>query len=631
MTQGPGSRPAPVPIDTPSAMYQALIKRAMRPRQQRILLLASLATFQLFALSLVTWKAWWRACVWISALALIPSAVLPLIFLRRTHLIKGRALASPRPVTRLAFIASLVRADDVWQILGVHAMVGAVVSSVYALTKTHMYGWSTALAPMQYVSVHDAYYINEVCLLSIGMTVLASVVYASLMMYLVPGGRRGVPPFDTTYTGKSLRTRTLASLQSHVPLALLGWLCVPLALGVYLVFRDAFWTAILRIVGIETALRRFVVPSFRVPFSSFRLLVHATPPVLMTLALMEVVHTLFDIYWTHPLRHTTIAAKDLSTVLLGGLMDPHPFFSSHAFCELAWIAEKEPKGRQTLFDDVQRQHGRPIALEAITTACIRMLDHIAKVEEPAAKTVPTSAPSQAAATTTTKPEARSSSKPSNVWHILASDSANSAPTSTPTPSSSSSSSQPQPQPQPLPSFTPPTSTAQRIQAVAHGLWTLMPSEVKHVLFPRAWYAALCQPTPGLWLEAHWLPYRARVCWAAQALQGFVLASLQEDRYGSVQGQVPRVQASLQQAHTRLATVHRYWERTATEADAQWVRDVRVVRGVLADAGTDHSTTLGTSIAPFYNEMQMAWQAYAALDDVIVQATHHIGQVYAPYR
>lgn len=582
----------------------------MRPRQKRIYFLAWIVTYATLAATQAP-TAPLRSFVLLGSVGLVLFVVLPLLLFRRTHLIRAIPPRTPHCVSRASLVAHLVRADDAWQAVALHAALGASVALQCAVLQVCLRGWSAMLSPMRYIEAHHAYYVNESFLGVLSLGTMIGAAYAMAYLLLVPGARRGVPPFESKALGRSLRTRCIAALQHHIPRALMLLVLVPLCLVIYSLVRDAYWSAVLRVVGVETSVRRFLVPSFRVPYAPGAMCLHALPVVVVLLVLFEVTHTLFDVYWTHPLCAIPPRWPDPLTALLGGLHDAHPFFSTQALGELAHWAQCEPARRHALFEDVQQQHGRPMAFSSVATACRRALHALA----PAA---PAASESSAAQPSAPAPPTKLST---SVWHRLAAPAeASTAPTAaapaTPTPAA-------------LPRAT---ALVRTLGYVLSALWARLPAEAQHVLFPQTLYSAIAAPAPSLWLDAHLLDDRARACWAAQVLQHLVLASLAEDKYGSVQPHVPSLIPTLAQAHERLLTVRRRAEAMAMEADTHLVREAQLVRGALAAAGADaNAATFPPSLAPFQHEMQRAWEAYACVDYDISTALRRIVQAMAPYR
>lgn len=598
------------PPGSPAATYRALVKEAMRPRQKRIYVLAWIITYAALVATLAP-AAPLRSFVVLSSVAVLATTVVPLLLFRRTHLIRAVPPRTLPCVSRASLVAHLLRADDAWHAVALHAACGALVAMQCAVLQVCLRGWSAPLSPMRYIDAHHAYYVNEAFLSAVSLGTTVGAAYAVAYMLLVPGGRRGVPPFSPTALGTSLRTRCLGALPRHVLRALMLLVAVPLLLLAYSLARDTWWAAVLRVVCVETSVRRFLVPSFRVPYAPGALGLHALPVITFLLVLFEATHTLFDVYWTQPLCAIPPRLNDPLTALLGGLHDPHPFFSAHALAELAHWAQSEPARRHALFEDVQQQHGRPMAFSSVATACRRALDALAPAEPaaPAAPPQPRPAPPRPAAAPTR----------ASVWHRLAAPAeagaAPAAPPTAPTPAALSRAS----------------ALWRTLGYVVSSLWARMPSEAQHVLFPQTLYSALVAPAPALWLDAHLLDDRARACWAAQVLQHLVLASLAEDKYGSVQPHVPALVPALAQAHERLMAVRRRAEDMAVEADTHLVREAQLVRRALAAAGADaNAATFPPSLAPFQHEMQRAWEAYACVDYEVSTALRRIVQAMAPY-
>lgn len=627
--------------------FRALVQRAMRARQQRLLALAVLVTYVLASLATTAWRAP-RLFVLATTAALTLLVVLPLLLWRRRLLRDARA--EPMPLTRAAFWAHAASSRAIAHSAAGHAALGALAALLLALTQTHLQGWAAPLAPMRFVPAHDAYYVNEAFLWTIGTAALSGAAYALAMLRRVPGGRRAVPPAEPRSTATTLRADCVAAVPVNGARAWRVLAVAPLSLGAYWLVREAWWSFVLRLVGVDTPLRRWLVPSFLVPLAPGHWLRHGVPVLWATLTLFESVHTLFDVYWTHPLPYVATRAKDSVRTLLDGLEDPHPFFQAHAFSELARLAQSSKGRREALFRDVQRPHGLPPASVAVAAACRRVLDHTPRADSappprtsPAAPT-PTPAPTPASAPTPTAPptappardaEGRSSARAGSVWHVLASraprhaEPSTAAPTAAPTPALVSGPAAPAAPTAPAPGCAP--SWPARAAALAQRVWQLLPAEARHVVMPATWHAFLLAPVPRLWLDAHLLPQRATACWAAQAAQALVLASVDEDVYGSLQPEVPKLAVALEAAHARVVRARRELEATALEADRALVHEARAVRGALEEAGADASTTtLAPSLAPFSLAVQTAWEPYRVVEDTLHTAHRAVAQAYAPY-
>ena len=591
----------------PGAAYRVLVKAGMRPRQERVLLLTAMATHVVFTSALLAPSALWRPRVAAGTAALVFGALLPLLLVRRTRLLAAAPEPASRCVSRGAYVAALARSAAAWQDIGLHALLGGVLALVYSLTATYAFGWSAATAPARFVPAHGVYYVNEAWLVLLALSTALGAVYAAAVLVLLPGARSGVPPFDAGALGVSLRVRCVRTVARQAPRALV---LLPVAAALFFAYvcvRASLWAAVLRVTGVETLVRRYIVPSFRLPFAPLALGASLAPPLAMVLVLFEVTHTLFDVYWTHPLPPLTARDKDPNTVLLAGLGEPHEFFCSQAFAELAHMAMHDAARRRAIFDDVQRQHGRPVAWSGVCDAALRVLGGVA-VSAPAP--APTPAPAPPAA-----PAPRSS-----IWHILA----RAPPAAGARPSGTAA---PAPTGVPVP-FLRIVSWA--LSALGRTVWTLVPGDAKHALLPQTVHTFVFAPAPALLLDAELRPHCAAAAWAARALQHLVLASLAEDKYGSVQKDVPRVLDALVRAHSRLSAARERVEGIAAEADGQLVREVRMLRGMLvADAGADAS--FSTAYAPFYNEMQAAWQAYAAEDAALCSAVRTISEAFARWR
>ncbi|WFD03682.1 hypothetical protein MOBT1_002376 [Malassezia obtusa] len=611
--------PAMAPAGGP---YRALLKHALRPRQQRILLLCALATHILTCAALGAPLALVRASTLVGTAAILALVLLPLLLERRHRLIYAPDVpAAPTPaVTRGAHWLDLLRCAPAWTRAGRQAGAAALFA-VLSRASRRTHGTGATLAPATYVASHGAHYVNETFLVLVYLAACAGALLAWSDARHTPRACWNVPPFDpdAALHPVSLRVRTLRTLGVRVPraLALLPWLAAPY--GTYLATRDAFWSAVLRVVGVDTVVRPYVVPSFRPAFRPGHMLLAVLPPLALVLVLFALAHTLFDVYWTHPLP--AAPARDPNATLLAGLHDPHPFFAAHAYSELVRIAMYDAPRRAVLFADVQRLHGRPVAWHAVATACIQRLD--AFLAEPRAAPAPPAPPARTDAPRA--PDAPREAAPS-IWTALAQG---------PRPAPAAPRAAPAAPAAATPSAGPTLYNVLRIavyavRAALARVLRAVPSDAKHALVPQALHLAFTAPSPTLVLDAELLAPRAVVCWAALGLEHLVAASLTEDAYGSVQKDVARVVRALLRAHERLQGVQQRVERAALDADHQLVREARVVRGALREVGAD-AATFSTTYAPFFHELQTTWQAhYAGLDAALAHSAQQIVQTFAPY-
>ncbi|WFD35149.1 hypothetical protein MCUN1_001998 [Malassezia cuniculi] len=635
------------PPASPTAAYRALLKDAMRARQQRILFLVWLSAHIALAAALRSPLALFRLWVLLGSLCLVVFSALPLLLARRGHLIsptKGGA-----PLNRFDALVRLSADSAAWRTVALHATAAGAAALIYACTATQAFGWAHALAPMVWVNAHHAYYINETLILSVIAAAGAGAVYGAVFHTWPCTAWHGVPQFDVSALiggHSTIRVR----FSQHVSHTLLQATTVGLAgavapVLVYMIVRDHMWSFVLRIVGVQSAIRPFFVPSFRLPFAPVSMALASVPVLLMVLFLFAVANSLFDVYWTHPLPPLALRARDPNVTLLGGLSDDHPFFASHAFGELARLARFDKGRRQLLFDDVQRQHGRPAAWTGVRVACVKALDNVvppakkqandasaSAVQQPnnTASTAPASAPKTNAAPTVwqqllgTNPK---KDKPVAVAPVTTARLQSGATTTTTTATASASATATQ---------TAPASDTHlfRVFRVATWLswriitavWAVVPADAKHVLVPTALIQSLTAQSPFLHVDAALRESSTQACCAADALQHLILASISEDAYGSVQRDVQTVVDALNRASARIDQVRKKSEADALEQDNKLLAEVR---GALAQAGGS-AASFSTSHAPFYNELQQAWLAYEPLVHALRTSTREIVDRFAQY-
>lgn len=619
--------------------YRALLKHAMRPRQERVLFLSLLATHLLTCAALAAPHALVRPSVAAGSLVIVGAVLLPLLFARRHRLIYAPHAPAGAPGTQHAAPAlALLRTPAVWHHIARSALAALGLAVLFAGIATHVHGGASALAPRIYVASHRAYYVNETLVVTAFVAACAGAALGWSEARATPPACWHVPAFDpdAVLHPVTLRVRVARTLGARLPraLATLPWLAAPLAL--YVVGRDAFWSALLRVVGIDTAVRPWVVPSFRVPFAVSTLVVAMLPVLVLVVVLLTTVHTLFDVYWTHPFAYLpTAQARDPNAALVAGLGDAHPFFAAHAAAELARIALYDKARRTALFDDVQRLHGRPAAWDAVAKACLARIDAFvveadAKADaKPAGPAAKPAGPAAAAAKPASTAEAARSA-PANVWAALAQAPAAApaaapatAPAVAPAPATISSTSAP--------------AVYKVVRVASYAATTLgrhvvraIPADAKQALVPPSVRVALTTASPTRVLDAELLAPRAVVCWSALALARLVEASVAEDRYGSVQKDVRRVVHALLRAHERLQRVKQRAERAALDADHEVVREARIVQSALHEVGAD-AASFSTSYAPYFHALQSAWQTrYAMLDAALGEGAQQIVQTFAPY-
>lgn len=592
----------------------------MRARQQRVLFLVWLSSFVSLVAALRSPASLFRACVLLGSVILVATSALPLLLARR-----GRLIDAPRrtaPLTSSAAIMALGRDASAWRVIVSHAAAAAAAALVYAATATQAFGWSHSLAPMIWVPVHRAYYVNEaliVCALAAGG---AGAAYGAVFQAWPSLAWHGVPQFDVNVLlggHSTLRTRFAQNVSRALPHAIGVGLAGALApLLLYITVRDSFWSFVLRIVGVQNVVRRFTVPSFRLPFAPVTIAMSSVPVVFLVMVVFAIANTLFDVYWTHPLPPLALRARDPNVTLLGGLSDEHPFFACHAFGELARLARFDKGRRQLLFDDVQRQHGRPAAWTGVRVACIKAIDSLLR---------PAPAPEKrqgGETATASKPALAPAPAPApTVWQqLLATDA--------PAPPREKNTSPPA-------VSTPPPQADTHLFRIARvvrwlawhtmaAVWSRVPSDAKHVLVPTAFIQSLTAQAPYLCVNAALREHATQAACAADALQHLILASVAEDVYGTVQRDVPVVVQVLSNASARVDSLRHKSEVDALEHDNQLLSDVR---GTLAQAGGS-AASFSTAHAPYYNELQNAWLSYEPLVHALRVSLREIVDRFAPY-
>ncbi|WFD41531.1 hypothetical protein MPSI1_000161 [Malassezia psittaci] len=623
--------------------YRNVVKQAMRPRQERILFLTVIATHIILSCSMMSLRAFFHLWTLIGSLIVVGLVLLPQLLERRHRLIH-----SPEPYkalqsfTRLGHYAELGRMPYVWFQMAQTGGAAAGFIVLYAGLRTHMTKWNTELAPSIYIASHKAYYVNETLLIAVYIGAWTGALFAWSELVSTPTACWNVPAFDpeTVISPESLRNRTMKNLLSRIERV---WWIVPssfLPLTTYVLLRNLFWSAIIRVVGVDTAVRPYLVPSFRVGFRPMHIGIVVLVPVLMIVTLFTVTNTLFDVYWTHPLRIlATSQAKDPNMTLIAGLHDPHPFFSAHAYCELARIAMYDKTRRKMLFDDVQRQHGRPIAWNAIAKVCEQKISQLLVNQEGTKVTNESSRMSTVDSKTNTEGSLQAIAPQStahkanvtNVWTALAQPASISSSGDANPKSVTSGASVPAPAPGSGPSLYRLLRIAQYVAgALLRRVYAMIPNDAKHALVPQTIQCAFTACVPEIVLDTELLATRATVCWAALALEHFVDASLTEDKYGSVQRDISKIIQTLLRAHQRLQHTKQHVERAATEADHALIREARVIRGALQQVDADAST-FSTSYAPYFHQFQTSWlRRYAMLDTALSHSAQQIVHTFAPY-
>ncbi|WFC97445.1 hypothetical protein MYAM1_000158 [Malassezia yamatoensis] len=623
--------------------YRNLVKQAMRPRQERILFLTVLATHIVLSCSMVSPRALFHPWALVGSLMVVGLVLLPQLLERRHRLIHSpEPYKSLQSSTRLGHYAELARMPYVWYHMAQTGGAAAGFVVLYAGLRTHITKWNTELAPSIYVASHEAFYVNETLLVAVYIGAWTGALFAWSELASTPTSCWNVPVFDpeTVISPESLRNRTMKSFFSRIQRV---WWIVPLSflpLTTYVLFRNVFWSSIIRVVGVDTFLRPYLVPSFRVTFRPMHIGLVVLVPVLMIVVLFTVINTLFDVYWTQPLRIlATSQVKDPNMTLIAGLHDPHPFFTAHAFCELARIAMYDKTRRKMLFDDVQRQHGRPIAWNAIAKVCEQKISQLlvnqagTKVTNETSRmsTLDSKTNSEGSLQATAPQSTARKADVTNVWTALAQPASipsNNDPNQKPVTSEARV-------PSSVPGSGPSLYRILRIaQYVAGALlrrvYAMIPNDAKHALVPQTIQCAFTACIPAIVLDKELLATRATVCWAALALEHFVEASLTEDKYGSVQKDISKITQALLRAHQRLQHTKQHVEREAMEADHALIREARIIRGALQQVDAD-AATFSTSYAPYFHQFQTTWlRRYATLDTTLSHSAQQIVHTFAPY-
>ncbi|KAI8052794.1 nucleoporin protein Ndc1-Nup [Syncephalis plumigaleata] len=250
------------------------------------------------------------------------------------------------------------------------------------------------------------------------------------------------------------------------------------------------------------------------------LLMRSTLAGVLCIVCWETVNELFDVFFSEPVSISLSCDRPFTTLLEGLLLHKKPLIQRLAYLELWRLTRYDNQWRMALFEDVE---SRPTGWKQICDACIDTLDSFRNelTGTPTSKITPQPQPQpQPTSTKLTKKPTRGVGNQRIVYQDV------------------------------LLKKTP-RSTAVSNTA-ADNKYPLAPGSglLDRV---RGWFASAVERLLAQWSTGRQLvwsrlaneasqPYAdmERVIWASQALSHLVAASYEEDRYGSVQHDVPRV-------------------------------------------------------------------------------------------
>ncbi|KAG8708738.1 hypothetical protein FRC08_018731 [Ceratobasidium sp. 394] len=460
--------------------------------------------------------------------------VLPTLLARK---LRRQAPSVPRPKTRVAEVALV---SPLY--LGLHIFSGAALASLYAtFVSTHVPGIKLSLFTG---SNRHPWSLNERHL----MLVLGNICLGFFYSLRDAIDNRN-PSWLRRFGGLAQRTQaaTWRSTARSCRFALTYW-CV--FGGVYLLLRVPCW-------GLANQLFGFAISPFLhfvtrpgaywqllSPTLYWRMLVLQISTVLM----WDVAGAWFEINASQVI-HLSQFKEDPNASLIAGLQSKDDYFKYFAFAELANVATNRPPRRVALFSDLK---ANPTAWEQVCRECLLLLgkDYTAVVNRNvlpaatatiAAPPVPTPS-SKISKDSVYKATKTSSSGPLDTFVGAANAVATVVPTNLSVPAIFLSSSHSQPAPSVAPVQTP-----LPIQG-----WKLPKPDFSHVV-------DMLPPNVAFWLRCTWdwlfverqsakleglLQNRAADIWAIEALSALVTYSLQEDPYGRVQRDIPRVLEAL---------------------------------------------------------------------------------------
>ncbi|KAF8603699.1 hypothetical protein BDV93DRAFT_472983 [Ceratobasidium sp. AG-I] len=449
--------------------------------------------------------------------------------------LRRQAPSTPRPKTLIAEIASI---SPLY--VGIHAASGAMVASLYAFfLGSYVPGIKFSLFTG---SNRHPYSLNERHLMLVIGNVLLAIIY-SIQDSIVNRDPKWLRKFGGLAQRRSAATWKAATKSSRF--ALVYWAAF---LMFYVLLRVPFWGIVNRLFGfvIGPFLHFIVRPRAVWQIISFTLFWRMLVLQFSTLVMWDVAGAYFEINASHYILLSQFK-EDANASLIAGLQSKDDYYKYFAFAELANVVATRPPRRVALFSDLK---ANPTPWEQVCRECLLLLgkDYSALVNRNAPlPSAPAPTPAPTINPKPTQPQAKdalykpsaSTTGPLDAFVGAANTVANVVPTNLNVPSIFLSTSA-------VPSNLVPVADVQAtlqkwklpdLTGLSKAIVDMLPPNVAgqlrlgwNVLFAERQEAVL----EGL------LQGRDADVWAIQALSMLVTHSLQEDPYGRVQRDIPRV-------------------------------------------------------------------------------------------
>ncbi|KAG8703280.1 hypothetical protein FRC09_004258 [Ceratobasidium sp. 395] len=460
--------------------------------------------------------------------------ILPTLLARK---LRRQASPGPRPKTLAAEIVSI---PPLYQ--GLHMFSGAALAFLYAtFVGMHVSGIKLSL----FTGSHrHPWSLNERHLMLVLGNSLLGLVYSS---WNAVKGRN--PSWLRRFGGLTQRAQaaTRDSAAWSCRFALGYWISFGI---LYFLLRVPFWGSFNFVFGFATGpFLHFVTrPGAYWQLLSLTLYFRMFVLQFSSLMMWDIAGALFEINASQVI-HLSQFREDPNASLIAGLQSKNDYFKYFAFAELANVVTNRQPRRVGLFSDLK---ANPTAWEQVCRECLLLLGKdystvtnrntpSAAAPAPAPAPLALTKPSQISKDSVYKATPATSSGPLDTFVGAANAVATVVPTNLSVPAIFLSSSHPQPTTS-IPIPRPSSLQGWKLPKLdLSGMVNMLPPNVAFWL-RRGWVTLFVERETAK-LEAL-LPNRAADVWAIEALSVLVTHSLQEDPYGRVQRDIPRVLEAL---------------------------------------------------------------------------------------
>ncbi|UZJ52060.1 hypothetical protein CBS101457_001380 [Exobasidium rhododendri] len=368
-----------------------------------------------------------RPTVFLLSLVAFSLSVLPLIFLHRASItdvkplsksiagtgqdfkIAGVTLRSGSPA---AHYYAVIRRKETALSTGVYALSGFSMAASHVLGLMLYSSNSGTWAPYQSVSFRNAQGLrvssfrpNERLFFLVGSNFIIGALYTlyralSLSAALSDtSAPLSAPKFEPQGTVESLGSRLSGKIRRRLPKAfLVGSILPNILLLSYFAIRRPLFRTILSIIGHQSTLRPFLIPSFRLRFLTAELAFRNTAMGIFSTLTWEVVNIFWEVIFTQPFLDVSGGlsrfSREPTRCLIEGLQSrraananetgmgstERDYYSHFAFAEMAIVSSTDVDRRRAIFRDVGSMNANAFegatksAWVSIAQECLKVLE-----------------------------------------------------------------------------------------------------------------------------------------------------------------------------------------------------------------------------------------------------------------